>query len=224
MEEAQVVAFIGEAELALQTIELHVTDDQVGLARSPISNDGALYAGNDGLDVRFVDAKNGGAIKRHAIHELDEGVLNVFKRGVLVEMFAVDGGDDGDDGSEHEEAAVAFVGFDDKIFAFAQARRGSGLVDAAADDKRGIEMRRGKHGSYHRSCGGFAVGASDGDAVFQTHQFREHFGARNNRDFPIVGFDHFRIVRLHRRGSDDDVCAIGVQSLVALVNGGAQVL
>src|SRR2546430_8263584 len=50
-----VVPFIGEAELALQTIELHVTDNQVGLARSPISNDGALYAGNDGLDVRFVE-------------------------------------------------------------------------------------------------------------------------------------------------------------------------
>src|SRR5690242_2272 len=210
MEEAQVVTFVSEAEFAFQAVESYVADDQIGLTGSSVSNDGALDAGNDGLDVWLVDAKNGGAIERHAIYELYESFLNVFERSVLVEVFAVDGGDDSDNGREHEEAAVAFVGFDDKVFAFAQAGGGSGLIDAAADDKCGIEMSGGQNGGDHRSRRGFAVGPGDGDAVFQAHQFGEHFGARDNRNFHVVRFDDFGIVRLHRGGSDDDVRAIGI--------------
>jgi hypothetical protein len=98
------------------------------------------------------------------------------------------------------------------------------LIDASTDHERGIEMSRSEDGSDHRSCGGFPVRTSNGDAVFQAHQFREHFGTRNNWNFSIVGFDDFRIVRLHRGGSDDDVRAIGVRSLVSLENGRAQFL
>src|SRR5690348_11227066 len=150
MEKAQVVAFVGEAKFALKAVKLHVADDQISLAGGSVSDDGALYAGDDGLDVGFVDAENGGAIKRDTIHKLNEGVLNDFERSVLIEMFAINGGDNRDDGREHQEAAVAFVGFDDEILTLAQAGRGSGLIDAAADDKRGIEMSGGEDRSHHR--------------------------------------------------------------------------
>src|SRR6266568_5392587 len=101
MEDSQVIALVGETEFALQTFELHVADDEIGLAGSSVSNDGALHAGDDGLDVRLIDAKNRGAIKRDAIHKLNECVLDVFERGVLIEMLAVDSGYHGDHGSEH---------------------------------------------------------------------------------------------------------------------------
>src|SRR5690349_5816436 len=79
VEEAKIVAFVGEAEFALQTFELHVTDGQIGLAGGSVSDDGSLDAGDDGLDVGLVNAKNGGTIKWNAIDELNEGVLNIFE-------------------------------------------------------------------------------------------------------------------------------------------------
>src|SRR5580693_6662476 len=117
VEHAEVFASEGKAEIAAEAFEADVADDEVGLAGRAIGNDGALHARNDGLDVGFVEAEDGGAVKRDAVDELDEGALDVFERDVLVEVLAVDGGDDGDDWGEHEEAAVAFVGFDDEIFA-----------------------------------------------------------------------------------------------------------
>jgi len=35
------------------------------------------------------------------------------------------------------------------------------------------------------------VGAGNGDAVFQAHQFGEHFSAGDDGDFAFVGFDDF---------------------------------
>src|SRR5450432_4103176 len=191
-EAAEVFAFESEAELADQAFEFYVADDQIGLAGCAVSNDGALDVRNDGLDVGLVEAKNGGAVKRDAIHKLREGVLNIFQRSVLIEMLAIDGGDYRDDGREEQEAAVAFVGFHDEKFAFAKFGGGAGLIDAAADDERGIEMRGGEYGGDDGSGGGFSVG--DGDAVFQAHQFGKHLGAGNHRDLHFVGFDDFRIV------------------------------
>src|SRR5580765_1362240 len=78
-EGAKVFAFIGEAEFAGQAFEANVADDQVGLAGDAISKDGALDAGDDGLNVRLVKTEDGGAVERNAIHKIDEGVLDVFE-------------------------------------------------------------------------------------------------------------------------------------------------
>src|SRR5882757_6784783 len=45
-EEAEIFAFVGQAKLAAQAFEFYIADDQVGLARSSIGNDGALYTRN----------------------------------------------------------------------------------------------------------------------------------------------------------------------------------
>ena len=140
VEEAEVFAFVGEAEFAAEALVLDIADDQVGLGGDAISNDGAFDVGDDGLDVGLVDAQDGGAVERYAIDELREGVLDVFEGVILIEMLAVDGGDDGDDRGQQQESAVAFVRFDDEIFAFAEAGSGAGLIDFAADDESGVEM------------------------------------------------------------------------------------
>ena len=144
MKFAEVVAAIGQPEAAGEPLQLDVADDQVGLARSAVGDDRALDARDDGLHVGLVQAKHGGAIKRHAIDELRENVLNLLERGVVIEMLAIDGGHHGDHRREQQKCAVAFVGFDDHVFAAAQAGRGADLIHAAAHDKGGIEPGRGR--------------------------------------------------------------------------------
>jgi hypothetical protein len=116
---AEIFAFEGQAEIAAEAFEADVADDEVGLAGSAVSDDGAFHVGKNGLHVRFVEAENRGAVKGDAVDELDEGALDVGERSVLIEVLAIDGGDNGDDRGEHEEAAVAFIGFDDEVLAFA---------------------------------------------------------------------------------------------------------
>ena len=176
------------------------------------------------MHVGLVQAEDGRAVKRHFVDELDEDVLDVFERGVLVEVFAVDGGDHGNHGGEQQEAAIALVRFDHEIFAFAEPRGRSRLIYFAADDEGGIEMRFGKDGSDHGGGGGLAMRAGDRDAIFQAHQFGEHFGPRNHGNFVFVRFHHFRIVGLNGGRSNHHMRTIHVRRLVAAVNGGAKIL
>ena len=146
------------------------------------------------------------------------------KRSVLIEVLAINGSDHGDHRGEKQEAAVAFVSFDDEIFAFAEAGSGAGLIHPATDDKCGVEMRGSENRGDQRSGRGLAVRAGDGDAVFQAHQFSQHFGTRNHWNFPLVRFDHFGIVGFDGRRNDHDVRAFDVGGFVAFVNRGAEIL
>src|SRR5882757_7533361 len=137
-EQAEIFAPVSQPELALQSLQLHIADYQIGLTRSSIRNDGTLHAGNDGLHVGLIDTENRRTVKWHAIHKLEEGALNVFERGVLIEVFAVNRSHHGDHGREQQEAAVALVRLHYKIFAFAEPRRRARLVDLPADYKSGV--------------------------------------------------------------------------------------
>src|ERR1700682_3300669 len=147
-EQAEIFAPVSQPELALQSLQLHIADYQVGLTRSSIGNDGALHAGNDCLHVWLIDTENRRAVKWHAIHKLNEGTLNIFERGVLVEVFAINRSHHRDHRCKHEEAAVALVRFHHKIFAFAQPRSRARLVNLPADYKCWIEMGGRKNGSH----------------------------------------------------------------------------
>src|SRR5277367_2499908 len=140
-EQAEVFAAVGQAKLAVEAFQLYVADNQVGLARGPVGDDGTLHVGNNGLYVGLIEAQNRGAIERHAVHELNEGALYVFQRAVLVEVFAVDGCNDSNHRREHQEASVALIGFHDEILAFAETRGGARLIHPAANHKGRIKMR-----------------------------------------------------------------------------------
>src|SRR6266478_3722773 len=224
LEQAEIFALISQPERAAQTLQLHVADHQISLARRSVGNDGALHAGNDGLHVWLIDAQDRRAVKRHAIHKLDEGVLNVFERGILVKVLAIDRCHDRDYRREHQEAAVALVCFDYKIFSFAEARGRACLVDFPADDKRGVKMRRRQHRGDDGGRSGLAVSTRYGNSVFQAHQLGEHLRARDDRNFHLVRFDDFRVIGLHGGGSYDYVRAVGIRSLVTFVHGGAEIL
>src|SRR5580692_82065 len=96
-EQAEVLASERQAELAIEAFQLYVADDQVRLARSAIRDDGALHVWKNSLHVWFVETQNRGAVEGDAVHKLNERVLNVRERAVLVEVLAVDGGNNGHD-------------------------------------------------------------------------------------------------------------------------------
>src|SRR5260370_34405513 len=195
LEDAEVVAFVGEAKFAAQAFEFDVADDQVGLARGAVGDDRALHIGNDSLHVGLIKAQNRSTVKGHAIDELHEGILNIFERGVLVQMLAVDGSNDGNHGHEQQEAAVTLVSFDHEKFALAQPSGRSSLIDAAADDKGRIEMGGRKNRPDDRSRGGLAVSAGYRNTVFQAHPLGQHFPAPDDRDLALVRYDDFGTVR-----------------------------
>src|SRR6266566_648438 len=223
-EQTEIFTSVSQPELAAQTLQLHIADHQIGLARSSIGNDRTLHAGNDGLHVGLIDTENRRTVKRHAIHKLDEGVLNVFERGVLVEVFAINRSYHSDHRREHQEAAVALIRFHDKIFAFAKPRGSARLVDFPADHKRGVKMRGRQHRSNDRGRSGLAVRASHGDSVFQPHQLGKHLRARNHRKLVLVGFDDLGIIHSHSGGSYDDVRAFDVGSFMPFIDCSAHVL
>ena len=208
--QAKILAFVGQAKFAAEAIELDLTDDEVGLAGSAVRNDGALDTGNDRLNVRLIDAEDCRAAERNAIDELNERVLNVFERRVLIKMLAVDGSDDGNHRGEHQKAAIAFVGFDDEVLSFAKACGRAGLIHSATYDKSRVEMGGCQDRSNHGGGGRLAMRAGDGDAIFQAHQFRQHFRSGNDRDFAAMGFNDLGIVGLHCGRGDDHVRAIGM--------------
>src|SRR5580765_4209689 len=88
LENAEVIAFVGQPKFAAQPFQLDVADDEISLAGCAVRDDGALYAGNNRLHVGLVEAENRRPIERHAVDELDEGVLNVCERRALIEMLA----------------------------------------------------------------------------------------------------------------------------------------
>ena len=181
-----------------------------------------MHARQQGAESVIVVAGDHHAVKRHAVHELDEGALDVVHVAIAVHVLAVDVGDHREDGRELEERAVAFVGFGDQVLRLAQARVGAHGVHAAADDHGGVEPAGGEHGGDHRGGGGLAVHAGDGDAVLQAHQFGQHLGARNDGDVGGARGGDLGIVGANRRAGDDHLGAGDVLGAVAFEDDGAE--
>ncbi len=139
-------------------------------------------------------------------------------------MLAIDGGDDGHDGREHQEAAIALVGFHDKIFALAEPRGRARLVHPAANYKGRVQMRGSKNRGDHRSRGRLAVRAGNSNAIFEAHQLRKHLGPRDYGNFSLVRFDDFRIVLLDCRGGHHNMRVFDVGRLVAFLDRRAKIL
>jgi hypothetical protein len=78
---AEVLAAIDEPEAAGQALESAMSMTRSAWLDGAVGDDRALDARDDGLHVGFVEAEDGGAVKRDAIDELHEGVLNLLERG-----------------------------------------------------------------------------------------------------------------------------------------------
>jgi len=57
---------------------------------------------------------------------------------------------------------------------------------------------------------GFAVRTGNGDAVTEAHQFRQHQGARNDRDLLLQRSDDFGIVFFDSGRGNDDIRTVNM--------------
>ncbi len=64
--------------------------------------------------------------------------------------------------------------------------------------------------------------AGNGDAEFEAHEFRQHFGTLNDWNLAGMRFLHFRIGRTYSRTGDHHRCSGDIRCAVALVNGSTQ--
>ena len=144
-------------------------------------------------------------VKRHALHEVEEGAADVAHVAVAIHVLAVNVGDDRDNRGQLQKRAIALVGLGDEILRFAEARVGAHGVDATSDNDGGIEAAGGENGGDHGRGGGFAVHAGDGDSVFQAHQLGEHFGALDDGNVQAARFNDFRVVDGDGGAGDDDI-------------------
>ena len=141
----------------------------------------------------------------------------------MVVMLGIDVGDHGHVGGQLEEGAVRFIGLDDHPAAAAEPRVGPvGVDDAAVDDGRvelaGIEQGRDKRGRR-----GLAVRAGARHAMFEAHQFGEHFGASHDGEARSARCDEFGVIAADRRRDDDHLGGADVLRLMADMHGRAPV-
>ena len=87
-----------------------------------------------------------------------------------------------------------------------------------------IKAAVGEERRHHRSGRCLPVASRNGDGEFHLQQFGEHFGPRDDRDVALMGRDHLRIVGPDGRGGDNDVGVADVGSVMAPVDGGAQIV
>src|SRR5438034_9463271 len=79
----------------------------------------------------------------------------------------------------------------------------TGGTDNTAYHDGWIQIGMSQHRGHHRSSRSLSVRTSHSQSVwFKTHQLSQHLRARNDRDRSSLGFNNFRIVIAHGRGTN----------------------
>ncbi len=160
-------------------------------------------------DDRVIAAQHREPVERQVVQELDEALLQLLEIPAMRdEVVVVDIGDDRDDRLQVQERGVALVGFSDEISPGAELRVAPGALEPAADHECRIEAALGEHRGDEARRRRLAMRAGDRDALAETHQLGQHFGARDDRHAHRLRGGQFRIVGGDRARDDDDVGAL----------------
>src|SRR5271165_2332847 len=196
--------------------------DIVGAGVGSVGEDFPADAGQDGGKLRIVEAGHAGSVKGHAVHEVNEGILDVGHVAVTIHVFAIEVGDNGENGRQLQEGAVALVGLRDEVLRLAEAGVRSHRIDPAAHNYGGVKTSGGQHGGDHGCGRGLAVHTGNGDSILEAHELGEHFCALDDGDFSTAGFDDLRVALVDGGACDDDSRADNVGGGVALEDGRAE--
>ena len=178
----------------------------VRLRAQPVSDSPARHIWNHGLDVRIVETKHRGAVKRDLIHKVRKAAAHIFHVVVIIHVLAIDIGHHGDHRRQHEKRSIALIRFDDHQLALTEPRIRMIAAHDSANHKRWIEPGGSQHCGDHRSRGGLAMRTGAGDRVrLHAHKLGKHLSARNYRNRPATRFDDFRIVLTYCGGTNYDV-------------------
>ena len=116
-----------------------------------VAHDRARDHRHDRAHAGVVGAQDRGAVERHLVDELDEGLLQPREVvAVGVHVVGVDVGDDRHHRQQVQERRVRLVGLDDDVVAGAEARVGAGGVEPAADHEGRVEPGLGEHAGDER--------------------------------------------------------------------------
>ena len=197
-------------------VKIDVQEAHVGLRILAVGEDPPILDAPDKLlHGRMIVAHDGEPVKRQVLDQRQKGVLDRVEGLEVVEVLGIDVGDDDDVGRKLEKRAVAFVGLDHHPVPGPEPRVGAiGVDDAAVDDRR-VESGRLEQRRHERGGRRLAVSAGDRDALLESHQLGEHFGAANDRNAPRARRDDFRIVALDGGRNDDDRSGAEIRRVVA---------
>ena len=195
---------------------------EIRLRGQAVSKYAPPHARQNAFEQRIVDAGRHGAVKRDAVHEIQERALHVGHVVIAIHVLAIEIGHHGQDRRELEERAVALVGLGHEILRGAKSRVRAKRVHPPAHHHRGIEPACTQHRGHHRRGGGFAVHAGNGDAVFEPHQLGQHLRTLNHGNLARLRLQHFWVFRVHCRAGDDHRRPGHVGRVVPFVNRRAQ--
>ena len=188
--------------------ELHVPAQRpylggahLGALLKAIAGDRAGHLRHDGAHGSIVGAQNCGAIKGHAVQKINKGLLQAAKvMAVGLHVIGVDIGHHRHDRQQVEEGCVRFVGLHHDVVALPQARIGTRAVEPSTNYKSRVESGLGEHARHQAGGGGLAMGAGNGNALFEAHQLGEHQGAWHHWNAAHPGRQDLGVVRLNRGG------------------------
>ena len=128
------------------------------------------------------------------IHERLLEAVEIVAVGFHVVL--VDIGNDRQNGIEHQEGSVGLVRLGNQEITRTEACIGSCSFQSAADHEGRIHAGLGQDAGDEAGCCGLAMGAGDGNALLEAHQFSQHHGARYDGRVVFTCGDHFRVVVL----------------------------
>jgi hypothetical protein len=157
--------------------------------------------------------KNGRTVKRHAVQEVDKRTLEPVEVVTIgFHVVGIDVGHHRHHRQQVQERRVGLIGLHHDVIALPQTRIGTGAVESPANHKRRVQTGFSQHAGDQAGGGGFAVGAGDGDALFEAHQLSQHQSAWHHRNAILAGVITSGLVGLHGGGGHhrigtDDVAA-----------------
>ena len=92
-----------------------------------------------------------------------------------------------------EKRTVAFIGFCNNIFSFAQNGVAVQIIDFTANNQCRVCTAFFKHLPQHRRCGRLAVRTGYGNALSPAHDMYQRIRPVDNRNMPAACFHDFRI-------------------------------
>ncbi|SII94336.1 Uncharacterised protein [Mycobacteroides abscessus subsp. abscessus] len=188
-------------------------DCRPGLARmfGDVPGAGVVGAGDDRA-----------AAPADPVAEVDEGLPDVLRGPVVVEVVGFDVGEDADRGLVEEEGAVGLVRLGDEDVPGAEVGVRSRRREHPADDERGVESAGLERDRRHRRRRRLPVGARHGHGPRVGHERGERPGAVEDPQPPRARGDEFRVVLADRRGDDEGVGLAEVVGGVADLDAGAE--
>ena len=184
----------------LRTHGPHIDGPHLRFFAETVACDGTGDLRHNVAHHRIIGTENGRAIKRHAVQKIDKGLFQPAKvMSIGFHVVSINIGDHRHHGQQVQKGCVRFIGLHNDVVARAELGVGTGAVEAAANHKGRVQSAFGQHACHEAGGGGFPMGAGDGNALFEAHQFRQHHRAGHHRDAPLARGQHLGVVGLHGR-------------------------